>query len=324
MSISSTGLRPPSFEACDRFFSIAELLDIFLAQCSPRVLLNCTFVCRTWSRRIRETTLLREHLFLEPIEPCEGLVTVLNPMLAYFAPILVAKSTSEELSLNEEFVHADAVTSVPWNLDARSRHAFARREASWRGMFISQPPISRLDWWHEWVHDLAATADRSPVFSLDDDGPDGWGHQDLDEGQFVTLGMLWDLVEVRLIRQCDVLVQFFPQGMDVGQDPHAPEEERDFIQDNDRSRRPYSPTEPRIVLRTRQAWTSVVMKGAVFDMEARRWVLSTGNPRYAHAADGFNALRADCQDDRKREPRWSRSLGNWCVNLKGESSSSRH
>jgi hypothetical protein len=324
MSISSTGLRPSSFEACDRFFNILELLDIFLAQCSPRVLLNCTLVCRTWSRRIDETTLLREHLFLEAIEPREGLVTVLNPMLAYFAPILVAKPTSEELSLNKEFVHTDAVTSVPWNLDARSRHAFARREASWRNMFISQPPISRLDWWHEWVHDPAATADRPPVFSLDDDDdePYGWGHEDIDEDQFVTLGMLWDLVEVRLIRQCDVLVQFFPQGMDVRDDPHAPQGERSFIQENDRTRRPYSPTEPRIVLRTRQAWTRVVMKGAVFDMEARQWVLSTGNPRYAYAADGFNMLRADCQDDRKRGPRWTRSLGNWHVNLRGESSQS--
>jgi hypothetical protein len=142
----------------------------------------------------------------------------------------------------------------------------------------------------------------------------------LEVGQYVTLGMLWDLVEVRLVRHCDVLVEYFPQGMPVEDDPYAQEEEKMWIHRNDTSRRPYTPTTPRIVMRTRQAWTGVVMKGAVFDMEAREWVLSTGDPRYAHAADGFNALRQDCQDDRKRETRWSRSLVNWYVNLKGESS----
>jgi hypothetical protein len=320
MSPPTTNSRPSSSEACDRFLSIAELLNIFFVQCSPRVLLNCTLVCRTWSRLIRETTLLREHLFLQPIEARDGLIPVLNPMLSYFAPVLVAKSPSEEPSSNDEFVHTDALTSVPWNLDAQSRAAFAHPSASWRDMFISQPPISRLDWWHEWMHDEDASATKPPIFSHDSDSYGGWGHQDLDDSEPVTLGMLWDLVEVRLVRHCDVLVQYFPQGMPVEDDAHAHDEEKLWIDEDVARRRPYSHTEPRIVVRTRQAWTGVVMKGAVFDVEARQWVLSPENPRYTHAGDGFDTLRQDCQDDYTRAPRWSQSLGSWYVNLKGESS----
>jgi hypothetical protein len=124
-------------------------------------------------------------------------------------------------------------------MDAPSRRAFARKEASWRLMLVSQPPTSRIDWWHKYTH--RRSDDRDPRLASRDNSMyvsrHGWGHQ-YDIEDTVTLGMLWDLVESRMTRGCSALIQLFPNGMPVEDDAHASEEEKQLIADNDPSRSP--------------------------------------------------------------------------------------
>jgi hypothetical protein len=325
MLTPSPSSRPSSFETCDQFFGITELLELFLQQCSLRVLLNCTLVCRTWSQIIRKSTVLQEHLFLQPAPAREGVKPTLNPMLAYFAPILVAKSTSEDITCNADYVHREDLTSLPWardtSMDAPSRRAFARKEASWRLMLVSQPPTSRIDWWHKYTH--RRSDDRDPRLASRDNSMyvsrHGWGHQ-YDIEDTVTLGMLWDLVESRMTRGCSALIQLFPNGMPVENDAHASEEEKQLIADNDPSRSPYMPYEPRVVLRTRHAWTEAKLgMGGVEKYPVLQESMTLSEAADAFT-DGFNLLREDCQLDRRTGPRWAKSEGFWTVNLKGESS----
>jgi hypothetical protein len=320
----------PSFEACDQFFGIGELLEIFLSQCSPKVLLNCTMVCQTWNERIEQSTLLQEQLFLKPTEVREAVELTLNPMLAYFAPILVPKSSSDDASTfaEPEYAKPEDLSSVPWarntSMSMPTRCAFARPEASWRNMLVSQPPISRIDWWHQWTHHHAAAKDPGSwiarrVFNHNSGAAHGWGHQEKGYG-FVTLGMLWDLVESRMTRGCTARVQFFLNGMTAENDPNATEEEKEWAAENDESRRPYIPNQPRITIRTQQVWSKVPWAHAGFDTKKQEWV-SMPLKRRNYAGDGFNILRSDCGYDHE-EKRWSKSDGFRWMELIGESSGS--
>jgi hypothetical protein len=332
MMSSHTCRSIPSFEACDQFFGIAELLEIFLNQCPPSVLFNCTMVCRNWNERIKQSTLLQEHLFFKSAEAREAVEPKLNPMLAYFAPILVPKPSLDDASTfaEPEYAKPEALTSVPWarntSMTASTRRAFARPEASWRSMLVSQPPISRIDWWHRWTHDRSAAEDPGSwiarrVFDHDSGAAYGWGHQDQSR-EFVTLGMLWDLVESRMTRGCTARVQFFLNGMSAENDLDATEEEKQWIAENNWSRRPYTPTQPRITIRTQQVWSKVPWAHAGFDVKKKKWVSMPLKRRTKHyAGDGFNILRSECHYDYEGK-RWSKSEGFRWVELDGESSGS--
>jgi hypothetical protein len=320
--------RPSSFDACERFFGIAELLRTFLDHCPTSVLLNCTRVCRTWKDIIDQSTPLQEHLFFQPMEEDEGINRRLNPMLEYFAPILIVGSTSKHVPSEASFAEPKELISLRWardtSMDAPSRRAFAREEASWRDMLVSQPPISRIDWWHQWTHnpDLAEDAGSwcaHGVFSGDDEAACGWGHQDLD-GKYVTLGMLWDLVEGRMARGCTARVQFFLDGLSAEADPDAHEEEKRWFAENDLSRRPYGIATPRVKISTQQVWNKVPWAKAGFDMAAQKWVTMQDRPDY-YDGDGFNVLRADCHYDH-HAARWSQNDAFQWTELTGESSGS--
>jgi hypothetical protein len=204
MSSANAESRPVSFDACHQFFSIAELFDLFLEQCSVKALLNCTMVCRRWKDTIEFSTLLQEHMFLSPVEETEGVDYKLNPLISsYFAPVL-GLSSSEENTLSEgarfeagNLCTPEDLKSMSWargtSMHAPTRRAFAHPEASWRNMLISQPPICRLDWWHNWVHDRSVVGSvgswlASRVSRRDGEAANGWGHQDL-HGQYITLGV---------------------------------------------------------------------------------------------------------------------------------------
>jgi hypothetical protein len=251
-------------------------------------------------------------------------------MLEYFAPILIAGSPSEHVPSRTSFAKPEDLTSLPWaydmSMNAPSRRAFAREEASWRNMLVSQPPISRIDWWHEWVHNDSAVGDVGcsfvgSEFYRHDGTAYGWGHQDQSR-VYVTLGMLWDLVESRMVRGCTARVQFFPDGLSLFADPDAHEEERYLIAEDDLSRRPYGAATPRVKITTRQVWSKVPWASAGFDMEARKWVTINRDLPDHYAGDGFNILRADCQQDGQEPTRWSRSDGFQWSGLNGESSGS--
>jgi hypothetical protein len=329
---SSTSRSVPSFEACNQFFGIAELLEILLNQCSPGVLLNCTMVCRNWNQRIKRSTLLQEHLFFKPTEAREGTEPTLNSMLAYFAPILVPNSSPEDAAtfIEPGYAKPEDLASLPsarnTSMTAPTRRAFAHHKASWRNMLASQPPISRIDWWHQWTHDSSAAENPESwiarqVFNRDSGAAYGWGHQDQSR-EFVTLGMLWDLVESRMTRGCTARVHFFLNGMAAENDPDATEEEKRWVAENNWSRRPYTPTQPRITIRTQQVWSEVPWAHAGFDLKKGKWVSMPHVRQTEHyAGDGFNILRSDCHYDFKGK-RWSKSERFRWVELTGESSGS--
>lgn len=301
-------------DACDRFFSIPELVRMFLDECSAHGLLKCTMVCSDWNQIIRRTDLLQEHVFLKPADPGPGSCRKLNPILqSHFAPILYpdlqrTRMSMEDIAENFETdfpcTYTDIAT-LAWardsSIDAPKRRAFTRSEASWRDMLVSQPPLKRIDWWHEWLYDENATDDDASEatrrkFNEEEVDVDGWGHQDQSR-EYVTLGMLWDLVEGRLARGCLVRVHYFLEGKAVEDDSFATEAERKYIAEADRRQRCYEPSTPRVKISTQQIWNKVPWNNAGFDMTARRWVDMPLRLEYITYGDGFHALRADCKED---------------------------
>jgi hypothetical protein len=308
--------------ACHRFFSIAELLNIFLGNCSPLVLLNCTRVCRAWNATIAESTQLQQNLFLQPSCDKSGECKV-NPIISsHFAPILGPKLGDDEIASETVLSRFEAgnkctskdITSLPWargtSMDAPTRRAFADKNASWRKMLVSQPPIQRLDWWHEWKHVPTAAEDiqgwvaRRVLVSRR--RARGYGHET--EYQAVTLGMLWDLVESRIIRGCTARVQIFPRGKIVQDDEHATRGERETtiqwtVRDN-----PLEANTPRVKIATDQIWNKTPRKGAGFDFRNNKWA-SINPVRTTYVdRDGFGILADDCVRDFEVE-RWSKSDG---------------
>jgi hypothetical protein len=338
MSVPHQSLSVAVHDACDRFFSIPELFRMFLNECSTQVLLNCMMVCTDWNQIICGTESLQEHLFLKPAEPTAGVCRKLNPILrSHFAPILCpdsqnrgtsAKDVLEEFETGPPCTYSD-IRLLPWaqdpSVDAPRRRAFTRDDASWREMLVSQPPLERIDWWHEWLYDGTITDDNafraaSRGFNSEEVGVDGWGHQD-QSGQFVTLGMLWDLVEGRLARGCLVRVHYFLEGKAVEDDSLATEEERKYIAEGVRSQRPYTPSTARVKISTQQIWNKIPWRSVGFDMTVQRWIDMPQRGGYLTYGDGFNALRADCREDWGHDGyRFSQCEGFCYCELDGESS----
>lgn len=75
----------------DRFFSIAELVELFLHEADTLELLKCQRVCRQWKEIIDASDVLQEKLFFRPLDNYEETspLVEMNPSLeTHFAPIL--------------------------------------------------------------------------------------------------------------------------------------------------------------------------------------------------------------------------------------------
>ncbi|GIZ44668.1 hypothetical protein CKM354_000785900 [Cercospora kikuchii] len=333
-----------AFEACDRFFSIPELVSIFLEHASTQVLLSCQRVCLSWNETISASQRLQENLFFSPTESDHDDIRI-NPVLSsHFSPILAPPpSPHEEDNENEAEVmsrlergqmsSSSHLSLLPW---AQNSSAFRRREASWRNMLVSQPPICRLDWWHEWVAASCVSVDpetgnwevrsgsRGAV-----DVEHGWAHQD-SNNVHVTIGMLWDLVEGRIARGCWASVMYFPLGKDLqpsaggtlnaNHDATATMREREWVQDQHSQLRGWTAAMPRVKIQTRQLWEEVPAEPVGCDMERQQWRVLPESERRDYAGDGFNALREDCSWEWQNGQRWSKSEAFAWSEIDGESS----
>lgn len=315
--------------ACEQFFSIDELVTLFLEKAPNLVLLNCQRVCRKWNEMIQDSETLQQHLFLSPSE--DQTTPTLNPILWQRFNSILATHTYPHHS-TPQITYAD-LSQLPWArdgeiMDARARQAFARDEASWRGMYISQPPITRMDWWHSWSMD---------PLEIDDDeenwGRSGWGHQDL-ESEPITLGLLWDLLESRLFRECEARICYFPDGMDPAEDETASPEEVEWVKDSTSQLRGFTVEMPRVRLTTYQSWTVRPWRNHGFDFTRRQWEIKDQREcTHGFEADGFNVLRFDCMydlweeetdiDDGEDPRRWSRHDDFSRNEIHGESSGTR-
>lgn len=354
--------------ARDRFFSIAELVYLVLSykDHSPAMLVNCQGVCRLWKDTIDQSSILQEKMFFRPVEEGEkgeGSQTgdvLMNPVLeTHFREVFGLNSRTElharqfigdrweNKLIAYRCINADYKTllKLPWARDgtdpgAKACAAFARKEASWRRMLVSQPPIRHLHVWYTWMSE-ARKGQRSDS---------GGGHQELvPAGKIdVTIGMLWDILEAHLVRGSHGFVTFFvdKQGCDPSRDitkdsrPDYPE--RQTVLDHHRPASGPSPFNfPRIRFRYAQIWPDRGPKMYQrFDFETNDWVVSDELPFVPDTeferikyrimkGDGFQWFVRDCnldgkQDRDESEPdegwRWSRSEGFEAIDLKCKSS----
>jgi hypothetical protein len=252
--------------ACERVFSIIELVSVFLHQAETPVLLNCQRICRLWKTIIDESSELQEHLFLvAATDSGDGEAVTLNPFLeSHFNPLFACRNvldfpSSDKKAFQTDLCTYEDLTKLPWardgtEMDAQARQAYARPEASWRKMLISQPPIAHLDWWHIW------------------DSRHNGGHSYRIHTEVITIGMLWDWLEAALIRECDAQVVIFPSGCELHDDPTPAREEV-----NRNRRKPLTavvdnPDMPRISVTTHQMWHDEVPSVFhTFNIQKREW-----------------------------------------------------
>ena len=184
---------------------------------------------------------------------------ILNPILSthfaqIFGPDVVSSlSDGQDAMFAPKCTYSD-LAGLPCARDgthasARARTAFARKEASWRGMLVAQPPIRWLDWWHEWECSDRRGKEGYPDSPL----RHGRGHRQ-DRSNHLTIGMLWDIVEALLLRQCTTQVTFFPTGGFAGNDPSAGEQEKTWQRSSKLSEVGFTTTLPRIRICSRQIW----------------------------------------------------------------------
>lgn len=195
------------------------------------------------------------------------------------------------------------------SMDAPARLAFARSEASWRQMLLTQPPICQLDWWHtsDTAKCIEGNTGSDPIMSGDGHG------RTYDKS--VTLGMLWDMIEARLVRGCSCRMTLFLSGCPLADDPTASGSEKAWAG----ARRGCVATAPRIRLDTHQEWTVEPSMYQHFDAQQGSWNVEDELPWKPSTEDegrryeDWNSncliwLNEDCKrDGEESSKRWSRS-----------------
>ncbi|KAJ7270544.1 hypothetical protein C8J57DRAFT_1065852 [Mycena rebaudengoi] len=121
--------------AQDTVISTPELLELALSHLPMRdLLINAPLVCKMWQEITLAPSLQRALFFqADPIsEPVQ------NPLLVEMFPPFFAPEGPDRWSWPGE---ADTIMSMPWS---KAPEAFKRREANWRRMLISQPPMRTM------------------------------------------------------------------------------------------------------------------------------------------------------------------------------------
>lgn len=314
-----------------RFFAIHELVLHFLLQADTAVMVNCQRVCRLWNDMIEKEEALQEILFLLPSSHTQAATTVkLNEILfTHFRPLL-GPCTTHKISQDQHILQTSTaryedLIKLSWardgtSLDSRSRKAFSRREASWRRMLVSQPPIRQLDWWHQWECEARMTEQAYAHLPK----VQGTGHE-YNYKDNVTIGVLWDLIESRLLRECTTTLSFFVAGGSTLRDPAAFSKEKAMESIPRLAARPrnvgLSIASPRVILRSTQVWPNEgpAFYNQRFNVQSRTWEIESqlpGGPatkeqerRYeVYDGNGYSWLSHDCTlDEQDTNWRWSRS-----------------
>jgi hypothetical protein len=151
----------------------------------------------------------------------------INPVMGkYFAgvfPTFSYELPSGGCAFQSQLCTYDDIAALPWappdmmDLNHPRRLAFMREEASWRKMYVTQHPIGWIDWWHEWDtrECRSDSMETIPVMA-------GNGNARRND-QFVILGVLWDIMEARLLRGCALQAFMYPNGCPYLDDQAIPE-----------------------------------------------------------------------------------------------------
>jgi hypothetical protein len=200
------GVNPASI-----IFCIPELIELILYYLDTRTLLLASRVNTAFYQIITTSPTLQALLFFGPNPqpysranqsiPRTVLSTdspelctrnlhrlQLNPLLALSFPFFFPKSTIS--TQREGFVE------LPWNKDAYSTAAYVRREASWRGMQLSDPPVMAA---HVAITWTSIRSVRTKVAALNCE-PNG-----------LKMGVLYDVIQHLVVEKG----RFFFAGFDI-------------------------------------------------------------------------------------------------------------
>ncbi|KAF2111326.1 hypothetical protein BDV96DRAFT_465071, partial [Lophiotrema nucula] len=126
-------------QAQTRVLSTPELLEAILAHLPPSSLLQAQRISCTFQSVIQTSPTLQQALYLRPARPKPSGDWTINPLLRdCFLPWLVIAEDRWEMPSYE------ALEMLDWVKNEKRREAMLHADASWRKMFLIQPPPKTL------------------------------------------------------------------------------------------------------------------------------------------------------------------------------------
>ncbi|KAM5341227.1 hypothetical protein ACJ41O_015336 [Fusarium nematophilum] len=138
----------PGVSSREYVFGTFELLEGILGHLDMQSLLFIQRVCRQWRQIITESPYLQQQLYFKPIK-LNGTSTERrkNPLLQQHFQQLFENTSSVDprASRLRPIILAKPGMSIADMRNGRKRHkAFTRKEASWKNMLVTQPPIESI------------------------------------------------------------------------------------------------------------------------------------------------------------------------------------
>jgi hypothetical protein len=132
----------------DRVFHTPELLlEIFSLLDERTLLTSSQRVNKLWHATIKNSPVLQRKLFIRPTRgQREDKKRVRNPLLVdTFAPWFKPRKIYQQFCSSSEVIESLPLART----GSRLREAFMQPKASWRGMLVTQPPVTKLGCWME-------------------------------------------------------------------------------------------------------------------------------------------------------------------------------
>ncbi|KAH7132080.1 hypothetical protein B0J11DRAFT_216540 [Dendryphion nanum] len=126
------------YSAVEHVFDTPELLEIILARLPQRDLLLAQQISKQFQAAIVSSPTLQQSLFFRPTPFKDPSIWTINPLLRKTFPPWFITYTNNELPGFEVFPTLD------FNKSRRTKEAFLHPDASWRKMFLIQPPPPTL------------------------------------------------------------------------------------------------------------------------------------------------------------------------------------
>ncbi|KAL3462061.1 hypothetical protein BJX64DRAFT_288803 [Aspergillus heterothallicus] len=184
-----------SLSSANQVLVLPELLELILASLCQRDLLLAQRVSRRWRQTIANSPLLQKKLFLQatrtcPLAPGDERIQ-LNPLINHFFPAFAQINALDPwYNWVDDFDHQGfgivSMRNQEWYQSEDRRAVFLRPEASWRRMFITDPP-PRLGRLHMRLEGCGCYR-----HTLDGELNSKYQHFNEDPG--ARMGFIWDVV----------------------------------------------------------------------------------------------------------------------------------
>jgi len=129
-----------NISATDQTWLIYEIIEaIFLELPLRDLLVNAQRVSRAWNTVINLPS-FQKRLFFEPRPKNHISEAKLNPLLLESFPAFFTRAAADNIGVAKW--HQEILSEADWNSSPEKIDAYSRKEASWRQMLVSQPPIT--------------------------------------------------------------------------------------------------------------------------------------------------------------------------------------